>query len=46
MKPGRRAAALLAGGLLAALGGGCAHAPPRLTPEVEARLTGTPGGYV
>lgn len=44
MRPGPRAAAVLAGGLLAL--GGCAHAPPRLSPEVEARLSGTPGGHV
>jgi WD40 repeat protein len=36
-----RAAALLAGGVLAA----CAHAP-RVTPDVEARLAGTPGGFL
>lgn len=39
----RRAAALLAGGWLAA---GCAHAPPKLAPDVEARLTATPGAYL
>jgi WD40 repeat protein len=45
MSPGRRAVALLACGWLAA-GSGCAHAPPKLAPDVEARLTATPGGYL
>ncbi|WP_164008846.1 WD40 repeat domain-containing protein [Pyxidicoccus trucidator] len=45
MKWGRRAAALLAGGCLA-VGAGCAHAPPKLAPDVEARLEATPGGYL
>lgn len=41
----RLSGALLAGGWLA-VGTGCAHAPPRLAPDVEARLKATPGGYV
>jgi WD40 repeat protein len=41
----RRAVALLACGWLAA-GSGCAHAPPKLTPDVEARLAATPGAYL
>ncbi|QSQ20561.1 aspartyl protease family protein [Pyxidicoccus parkwayensis] len=41
----RTAGALLAGGWLA-VGAGCAHAPPRLTPDVEAKLAATPGGYL
>ncbi|MCY1017233.1 WD40 repeat domain-containing protein [Pyxidicoccus sp. MSG2] len=45
MRPGRRAVALLAFGWLAA-GAGCVHAPPTLAPDVEARLTATPGGYL
>ena len=44
MRLARGAAWLLAGGLLAA--GGCAHAPPKLTPDVEARLRATPGGHL
>ncbi|MFP2934062.1 WD40 repeat domain-containing protein, partial [Pyxidicoccus sp. 3LG] len=44
MKVGRRAAALVAGGLLA-MGGGCAHAP-LVTPDVEARLAQEPGAFV
>lgn len=39
-----RAVALLAGGLLTA-GTGCAHAP-LVAPDVEARLAGSPGGYL
>ncbi len=45
MKWRRRAAALWAGGWLA-VGGGCAHAPPKLAPDVESRLAATPGGYL
>ncbi|MFP2913685.1 WD40 repeat domain-containing protein, partial [Pyxidicoccus sp. 3LFB2] len=29
-----------------AAGGGCAHAPPKLAPDMEARLAATPGGYL
>ncbi len=41
----RGAFALLAGGLVA-VGGGCAHAPPRVSPELSARLDAEPGTWL
>ncbi|MCP3100889.1 aspartyl protease family protein [Myxococcus sp. K15C18031901] len=45
MRVGQGMAALLAGGLLAATGGGCAH-HARLAPELVARLDEAPGRHV
>jgi len=42
----RWTAGLLAAGLLAAVGGGCAHQAAGLAPNVEARLGQTPGAYL
>ncbi|ATB45183.1 WD40 repeat domain-containing protein [Corallococcus macrosporus] len=42
----RGAFALLAGGLVMVGGGGCAHAPPRVSPELSARLDAEPGTWL